>query len=566
MKVVNSIVVLLIVSVFVFAADDDEILKLESKIGFIKGEDKIVQYNLLENKKILLIGEKNLQIWDVENAKLVNSVPHQIPQFAPRGFFSTYILLSIPQILDLWKPYVVDPNGKFIITAEKIGDNKLQSAVVRDLQTLKQIAVLDLPNVSTEFVALDERNNEIRTFGQTDKTGAFADWDADDFQLKKLISVDEYKWHHLIKNEAKVIVGSGDTKFLWSDFSIKQGDRLTLRDVKTGKVEKEFTAQNLIPRTTFQETTLSKDEKFLLAKRDERIFVWEIDGDGMPRFEVSAKSEKEDYDFVKIIGGRFFAVSVDKKLHVYDIAGNGTPQFVLASDTPNDSVQMFDQTKDGKYIAVADDAKISVLETAGDGKPLYEIVSENKNERFALIKFLEDKNSLAVGRVNRSDKKQPRTEFYDIETGKLTLEIPVVFSFNVKVTPDGNFLYDEELGGTGIWNFAKKSFFFISLKIYETEYKPDAIVPQTPPYNIEHTSLSPNGKLILKYGDDVVSVYDIETGKEVQKLFDAERVKYNKKNEIKKSGLGNVFWSEDSTGVYALDEKSKTVSFWKVSK
>ncbi len=113
--------------------------------------------------------------------------------------------------------------------------------------------------------------------------------------------------------------------------------------------------------------------------------------------------------------------------------------------------------------------------------------------------------------------------------------------------------------------FCKKTSFFVSLEVYKTDYHPDDIV-KTEPYNIEHTSLSPDGKLILKYGDDVVSVYDIETGKEIQKLFDAERVKYNKKNEIKKSGLDNVFWSEDSTGVYALDEKSRTISFWKMSK
>ncbi len=554
----------LIAAMNAFASNGLEALELKAKIGFVGGEDRIVKYELLNNERIVLIGEKNIQVWDTRDFKPISSVPHQIPQFSPHGFFSNYILLGLPKILDLWKPYIVDPKGRFIITAEKIGNNKLQSAVVRDLKTLKQTAVLDLPNVSTEFVTLDENNSVIRTFGETDNTGAFAVWDPETFQIKSMVSVDDYMWHHLIRNDGKAITGSGDTKFSWNDLNVKQGDKLTLRDVTTGNIEKEFIAENLVSRTTFRQTKISKDEKFLISIRDDRIVVWDIDGDGWPRFEVSAKGEKKDYVLVKVIDGRFLAVSVNKNFRVYDIAGNGEPQFAIASANPNDTVRLYDQTKDGRYIAVADDSKVSVLETKGNGKPVYEFNRENDNERFTLIKFFEERNSLAIGRVNRSEKKPERTEFYDIETGRLSVEVPIGFTSNVTLSPDQSFLYDHGFAGTAVWNFAQSTSFFISLETHEPRFKPGAVTQETP-YKIEYTSLGPDGSLLLKYGGDVVSVYDVETGIEIQKLFDAKRVKYNKKNEVKKSGLGNAFWALVNTGVFALDDKFNTVNFWKIS-
>jgi len=315
MKKILAILTIIFAFTAAFAAAD-EVLEFKSKIGFSNGEDKIVEHRFIDNdKKLLIIGLKNLQIWDVENAKLLNSVPHQIPQFSPRGFVSTYLLWGLPKLLD-WRPYLIDPNGKWIITTEKVGTNPLRSAVVRDLRDLKQIAVMDLPNVSTEYITFDENKNEILTFGITEKTGEFARWDIDKFTSKEFFSVKEYKWHQKIRDGEKMIVGAGDTKFSWSALLGKQGDSLTLRDVKSGTIEKEFTAKNLKPETAYQDTTVSADEKLLIARRNDRIFVWEINGDGQPKFEVSNPNPKGDFSFKEIVDRRFIVVKIDGKLHI----------------------------------------------------------------------------------------------------------------------------------------------------------------------------------------------------------------------------------------------------------
>ncbi len=615
MKKISAVLIMIFAVSFVFAANDAEVLEFKGKIGFTNGEDKILDHQFLDSgKKILLIGEKNLQLWDVENAKLLNSVSHQIPQFAPRGFVSTYLLLGIPKFLD-WRSFIVDEGGKWMITAEKVGTNELRSAVVRDLKDLKVITVLDLPNVSTEYISFDEDKNEILTFGVTEKTGAFARWDTDKFTQKEVFSIKEYKWHQKIRGGEKMLVGSGDTKILWTAIT-KEGDKLTLRDVKTGAIEKEFTAKNLKPEVSFQDTTVSSDEKYLISRRSDRIFVWEIDGDGQPKFEVSATNPKSDFSFKQILDRKFIIVKVDEQLRIYDIEAGGQPKLVVSpqnpkedlafrqiinerfvvvkadskiriydtnggtklkfeftSENPKDTMEYRGATKDGKYAVFCDDQKVFVLEVAGNGKPLYEIVRESEKERFPAIRFFSDKSLLAVSRVNRSEKKEPRTEFYDISTGKLVFEAAFEIGYGAEFTPDNKYIYEKQLGAFSIWNMAAKKYYTVPLATY-TESNYDYGTMQTTSgetRNSEDAEFSPDYRYILRHGDDITAIFDAETGNRVQIIFDTQRVKYNKQNQIKKSGLGDAGWLNDGKYVYAFDSRnffgsSRTISFWEIKK
>ena len=565
MKVLSLFFILSIHLSVVFAADGGEILKFKSKIGFKNGEDKILAFQFIEgSKEFLIIGEKSVQIWNVEDATLKNSVPHNLSQFAPRGFFSKYILLNLPQTLDLMSPYLVDPEGKWIALIEKT-DDKNKSLIVRSLKDLKQIAVLKLPNVSTEFVYFDKEKSEINSFGRTSAMGDFAVWDRETFDLKRVISIADHKWHKLLKSEDKMIVGAGDTDRKWNMWDPKHGSSLTLRDVKTGAIEKEFSADNLEPRTSFQKTVISPDENYLMSERNNRFFVWEIAGDGKPRFEVSRKSDKDDFGFVNTIGGRFIAFSLNKSLQIYDFAGNGEPKFTLAAEKPNDSVNLIDQTEDANYMVVGEDGKLSVIATAGNGSPVYQIARNSSNERFTTVRFIDGEKFLAVGRVNRSDKIPERTEFYNIETGKIAFTVPFGFDENVRFTTDKKLIYSDGLGSRKIWNFAANKGFFIGLETYYPESNDALDAFNQYPYNLENVEFSPDFRFSLKSGDDIVSVFDNENGLQVSQLFDAERVKYDKKKQIKKSGLGEAGWSPDGKIVYAIDDKSRTVNFWKMS-
>ncbi len=548
-----------------------DLLQFTAKAGFVQADDIIVEHKLVDDgHKLLLIGQQNIQLWDVASGKLVSTTPHHIAQFGPKGFVSNLFTLGLVELFT-WRPFYVDPAGKWIATIEKANANvDHKSVVIRDLTSAEQVATLDLPEISTDYISFDEKNGELLTFGQTGQAAALANWSIDTFKLRRKIAFDDYEWHQFLDGERKMVVGSGDSKTVWSGGNVKQGDRLTLRDVKSGAVEKEFTATGLLPRSPFQETTISADEKFLFSKRDDRLFVWEIGGNGQPRFEITSGDPKSKAKFIRIIGGRYIVSSVDKKFVIYDIAGSGSPLYSISAKVPTDSILLYDSTADGKYVVFADDSEATVLETGGNGTPLYKIARQSEKERFSTIAFSEDPDYLFISRVNRSEKRPDRTEFYDIKSGKIVFEIPTTLGSDAKSTPSGKFLYSTKLGNVTFWNNDEKRFFNIPLEVDtpSVSYDPHSTVyVDTTPYNAERISISPDEKYILRYGDDVVSVFDIETGNEVQSIFDRQKVKYDKNNKVKKSGLGDAAWAADGRAVYAFDTggflgRQRTVSFW----
>lgn len=553
--------------------------------GFDKQEDKIVEYKFLENgKKILLLGEKNLQIWDYENGRLLNSTPHQIPQFVTGGYFDTVFLTGISN-LDAWQPILIDPQGKWVVTIETLGDKMLgdkkkKAAIIRDVPAMKQIAVLELPNNSVDSVSYDEKKGEVSVIGLDDNNAAIANWKRDSFDLRQITPVTEYKWHHFIKNDEKILIGSGDSKTIWNGLNVKQGNSLTLRDAKTGTIEKEFTAPDLLPRTPFRLTLVTKDEKTLISVRDNRLFVWDIDGNGQPRFEITnVNFELYDPDPSKnfvdknLLQDRYLVIYRDKNLFVYDIKGDGKPKYQLSAADPKDSIRWASSPADGQYIAAVENEKVSVLKTDSDGKPLYQIVRDSPNERFNVVEILDSYDYLVVTRKNKKDEKPTRTEIYDVKTGKIVHEIPESVGRGLKMTTDGKVLYSVNLGYVYGWSFDKKQSYKISLDTKTTDcaFRKYDINCQSETFNTEYVVLSPNEKFILRYGDNIVSIFDMESGKEVQKIYNPRRAKYDKSNKLKKSGLGKAGWSDDGKFAYAFDGYSffdsiRTVSFWRAEK
>jgi hypothetical protein len=142
----------------------------------------------------------------------------------------------------------------------------------------------------------------------------------------------------------------------------------------------------------------------------------------------------------------------------------------------------------------------------------------------------------------------------------------------MKFTPDGKYIYQTELGAFSVWNLAARRFFAVPLDTYTPSYDPNSMSYSTETaYNTERAEFSPDYRYILRYGDDVTAVFETETGKQVQVIFDPEKVKYDKQNKIKKSGLGDAGWINNGKYVYALEpgsilRNSKTVSLWQVKK
>jgi len=549
------------------AFSDEEFLKYRGAVGFADRSDKIVDHEFTKDgKKLILIGEKNLQIWNVDSLKLIRSIPNSIDQFTPSsGFFSKYILLGLPKLLQ-WRPYLIDPNGKWIATIEKEPTAKGRLVIVRDLKNLDQIGTLSVDEFSAKWLSFDEQKNEILTTFEKGKANAFVSWKASDLSKTESIVIDEYKWHEKIQNGKKVIVGAGDSKFV---LNLKQGETLSLRDVATGETEKYFTADNLDPKTPFQDTEVTDDEKILISKRDDRLFVWDIDGDGKPRFEIPGGDL--GYKFKKILNDRFILASKEKDLYLFDIRGNGMPNMRFQALAPKDSVKFADISADGRFIALEEDERVRVFDLNGGGEPVLELRRDSPNERFRGIVFLNEFGSLAVGRANNADKKEFRSEIYDLTDFKLTKTYPRSFQPGYELILNDKYMFDESTGSASIWDPESGKAVFIPIKTETNSCSYDDTNCTETTSNAQRLYFNNDETRLIRTGDNSDSLWDVKSGERLQELFDKDKVKCNKRNEVKHSGLAETKWSADNSYVYALDmsglfRTSRLIHFWDVVK
>lgn len=548
---------------------DNEPLKYRGAMGFADGSDKIAGFEFVKDgSKLVVIGETQIQIWDAKELKLIRSIPHTIDQFAPsKGFFSKYILLGIPKLLS-WRPYVVDPNGKWLATIEKSELPNIRTVVVRDLQDLNKINELKLDGYSASYISYDEARDQVVGEFKKGKSNAYVSWDAVGLTQTKVLVIDDYKWHQEIKDGSKVIAGSGDSKFV---ANFKQGNTLTLRDVATGKIETTYSADGLKPETPFQETEVVANETLLVSKRDDRLFVWDIDGDGKPKIEFPVGNPKNTYNYQCVLNDRFIHLTKDNSLYIYDLIGN-SDRLQEFRPTSKDRPFPADISKDGRFIAIQEAERVRVFEQGKD-VPVLEIVRDSPKERLRGIAFIEEFGVFAVGRANNAEKKPFRTELYDMSDFKLARSIPRFVSPFYRLIKQDKFFFDFGIGHAGIWDIEGTRSISFEINTATTDCSSDDINCSEETYNTERLTMNADETLAIKTGDRVTSVWDLNDGKLLQNLLLKDRAKYDKKNVLKESGVVDVKWSDDSSFVYGVNQTGtfsntaiRTIHVWDVVK
>lgn len=556
-RLLPFVFLLLLASPSLFAAKERE---ADIKIGFAQGEDRIVLHEFVEgNTKILLVGEKYLRLYEVRTGKQIYSVEHGIRQFTPGGFFNRYILIGLPQLLR-WRPFVIDPVGKWLATIEQVGERKLHSVLFRDIRDAKPVATLEYPDVTINNIRFDAAANEFETFGTTGTKTIIAKWDATQFSMRSSVSIDDHKWHQFIAGGERMLIGSGDTQF---NLSIsKEGETLSLYDVKKGENLKNFSADGLKPRTSFTETATTRDERYIISRRDDRYFLWEIDGNGTPRFEFVPPDRTSKFNLVEMAGGQLPIFTNGRNLVGFDPAGDGKPLFVLSSQDPKEDINIWSASDDGEVLVVGSRTWIRVISPKENGRLLFEVKQDSPNERLYPVTFMQSHNQIAIGRNNRREKKEFRSEIYDLD-GKLLRTIRAPIYASTQLSPDLSLAYTESVGAITIWNIREDRGFHIPLETYTpTSTDTAGLETSGETSNVEHTALSADRRRLLKYGGDRTVVYDVATGEEIAILFDKEWAKYDKRNKIKNSGLSTSGWVPESVVVFAYSKDRRTLGFW----
>jgi WD40 repeat protein len=429
----------------VFSQAKREFVKLNSKIGFLKGEDTIKDYKVSEDGSLIfIVGSKTIQLWDVDGGLLLGSSEYIVPKSpTDPGKLAAFLTLGLSTIptFNIDRMVKSRPEGNYFVTFE--GEKEFRKAVARQITSSEKVAVFDLP-VPAQSVAFGKSNLLIS--GKKDKQTSLGIWDAANFRQKSLLSINHYKWHIFLKDEQKIIIGSGDTKFSWTDFT--QGNKLELRDVEGGKIEKEFTAPNLNPKDYYEQIGFTSDEKRLMARREDRIFVWNVDGDGLPEYVITADDPKSSLDYIKPVeyalfnygdddapdritaptnisatsedekNLKFIITKSDNKLKVFDIYGDGKPLLVVTPSLPKSKANFAGFVNDRFLIAKADE-KLQIYDIYGDGKPKHEFGATKEKGKFRLIGITQDGSYFVV-------KNNEKLYFYEMNgNGQPISELPL---------------------------------------------------------------------------------------------------------------------------------------------
>jgi hypothetical protein len=350
---------------------------------------------------------------------------------------------------------------------------------------------------------------------------------------------------------------------VWTGFQSKQGNSLTLRDVASGKILTEYTAPNVKPDTAFLNGFVTRDEKFLVAQREGRIFGWEVAGDGKPVFEIAKPTPKSKFDLEQIHEDRYVVVFIDNELQIFDIWQNGqrvlkvtpsTPKedldfsgiiskgyavvrvqakvhiysltdgnlklAIKSENDPKDRVVFHAVSDDNKLVAAADDERVMVYDINGDGSPRFVVRRDSPKERFSAVGFFHEQNVVGLARVNNSEKKAPRTEFYDVSDGKLQYTAPFAIAPGAAFDVDGGMLFQVRLGGVDIWNRATRQNFTVLLETY-TEQVYNFGTGETTSgetRNFDDIYFDPEMAFFVRKGRRATGIFELKTGRLIQSI------------------------------------------------
>ena len=291
-------------------------LGLEDSLEFI-----IWHKYLADENKLLLLGDKTLQLLDVANAKLIESRPVTLPTLEARGGYDI-------------SEWVISPDGHklLIVGHPEARDGAKQLAWVWDLQTGKRLAVLDQAPDDIRSGLWSKNGKTLVTFDVHDFDRYITKlqvsfWDGETFAYRNSISVDNLTWWYLSNDGTRFFAASGKAK---SIFGLKyvsdaRAGVINAWDTSTGQIEKTIAMNvgDFAPRT--KKITVSPDERFLVFAQknkaneaESKLLVWELNGSVAPKYEIKPQPKIDNSRVVFSPDSKYFALDVGKNLQIYE--------------------------------------------------------------------------------------------------------------------------------------------------------------------------------------------------------------------------------------------------------
>ena len=258
MRVLSIALLFLFTSVAAFS-QSRPVLQAKAELRIEDADDRIITEKLLPSEnKLLIVGQKNIRVWDLVTAKPIASRPIDVPDVTED------------------KPRIISPNGLYMIVfgnydSRDKRDKIKRPASIWNLETGKQIAVFDKTTKPVRYAAWSKNGRTLVTASDAiDSERIDADpveisfWDGESFQYLNTVPADNIKWTYLSTDGSTFFYSVAKVKRMIIDkFLRDSGGPISVWHIKAGKVEQTIFANANDEEQGMRSISMSPDERFL---------------------------------------------------------------------------------------------------------------------------------------------------------------------------------------------------------------------------------------------------------------------------------------------------------------
>lgn len=327
---------------------------LELKGAFtLDPQDRFLTYRFLkQDNNLVVVGTHNVRVLDPVSGTVVSSVA-----------------LNLPELSQYASP-TISPDGHQLFFPANTCSGKRkdkQPAAIWDLQTGKQITVLDPPGrpLCGAYWTSDGKRLTTSSANHRELEIEISFWDGETFKFLSSLPSDKITWWHVTEDGTECLYSIGPVKRLLmvANYLSDTSGPIEVWDIGSGKSKQTITSSDGNVETVLRGMMVSPDEKLLLFlawppksnDSQRRLVVWELGQDRLRekpalKYEVKATPRIENSpDFSP--DGKLIAMDAGESLQIYD-SQTGQKKFELpgVKSVPNfwlddDKILLFDRDK-----------------------------------------------------------------------------------------------------------------------------------------------------------------------------------------------------------------------------
>ncbi len=313
MKFSRTLFLLALFAGISFAQSESEILRFKSRIVFNDAKETLVAQKIFDDdQRVVFVGVKTIQFWDLISGTLLASHPHEIPRLDK-------VDAALAFSPDASKVIALDS-----FTWRLIRKEKKVMATVYDLRTGKLITKLERPDESIREAEWSEDGATLVTYNGgsvNDKRTEVCFWNGDDFKFRGSVLLKGYVYYKKLLRDGKVFLAQTDNSDSYQ-FVYGAADYLTAWDTRTAQPIQTFSSGG--DRQGYPLVgNLTESEKYAAMSAGsyvrQRVSVWRVGGGESPIYEIFPQKKDGSIDLLGIADDYFFLYQ-NKTIEMRDAA------------------------------------------------------------------------------------------------------------------------------------------------------------------------------------------------------------------------------------------------------